>query len=162
MVSEITRRGLIVTPARRTSDPLEELISHFDWPVLLQPSVRLLFQQIEVRAPHCLLFWLDEAHDIGHTLQLIARLRDRSSRPHRIAIAHQLQPEVEPTIRAAGVHSVLNTSGNIALLVRDALLPLLNLQPQPAHAGPEILQPAEPLIRGSTTARASPAEVHPP
>ena len=88
MVSEITRRGLIVTPARRTSDLLEELISQVDWPVLLQPSVRLLFQQIEVTAPHCLLFWLDETHDIEHALQLIARLRDRGSRPYRVAIAH--------------------------------------------------------------------------
>ena len=77
MVSEITRRGLIVTPARRTSDLLEELISQVDWPVLLQPSVRLLLQQIEVTAPRCLLFWLDETHDIAHALLLIARLRDR-------------------------------------------------------------------------------------
>src|SRR5882757_8325683 len=124
MVLEITRRGLIVTPARRTSDLLEELISQVDWPVLREPSVRLLLQQIEVSAPHCLLFWLDETHDITHTLQLIARLRDRGSRPHRIAIAHQLGTDVEPTIRAAGVHSVLNTSGNITALVQDALLPL--------------------------------------
>src|SRR4051812_48642896 len=101
MVLEITRCGLIVTPARRTSDLLEELISRVAWPVLLQPSVRLLLQQIEVTGPRCLLFWLDDTHDIGHALLLIARLRERGSRPYRIAIAHQLQPEVEPTIRAA-------------------------------------------------------------
>jgi hypothetical protein len=162
MVSEITRRGLIVTPARRTSDLLEELISQIDWPVLLQPSVRLLLQQIEVTAPHCLLFWLDEKHDIGHALLLIARLRDRGSRPYRVAIAHHLQPDVEPTIRAAGVHSVLNTSGSITALVQDALLPLLNLQPQPARADYQVFQPGEPLIRGPTAVRASPAELHPP
>jgi hypothetical protein len=162
MVSEITRRGLIVAPARRTSDLLEELISQVDWPVLLQPSVRFLLQQIEVTAPRCLLFWLDETHDIGHALLLIARLRDRGSRPYRVAIAHQLQPDVEPTIRAAGVHSVLNTSGSITSLVQDALLPLLNMQPQPARADHEVFQSADPLIRGPTTARASPAELHPP
>jgi hypothetical protein len=162
MVLEITRRGLIVTPARRTSDLLEELVSQIEWPVLLQPSVRLLFQQIEVSAPHCLLFWLDETHDIEYALQLISRLRDRGSRPYRVAIAHQLQPDAEPAIRAAGVHSVLNASGSITALVQDVLLPLLNLQPQPARADLKIFQPAEPLIRGPKSARASPAELHPP
>jgi hypothetical protein len=105
MVSEICRRGLIVTPARRTSYLVEELISHFHWPVLHAPSVRVLVQQIDVHAPHCLLFWLDEAHDIAHTLMLIGRLRDRGPRPYRIAVAHQLQAADEPKIRAAGVHS---------------------------------------------------------
>jgi hypothetical protein len=162
MVSEINRRGLIVTPARRTSDLLDELIAHFDWPVLLRPSVRLLLQQIEVTGPHCLLFWLDETHDIAYALQLVARLRERGSRPYRIAIAHQLRPDVEPTIRAAGVHSFLCTSGNISDLVQDALLPLLNLQPQPAHADRAAIRHTEPVIRGPTTARASPAEAHPP
>jgi hypothetical protein len=143
---------------------LDELIALVDWPVLLQPSVRLLLQQIEVLAPHCLLFWLEETHEIDHALKLIARLRDRGSRPYRIAIAHQLRPEVEPTIRAAGVHSILNTSANLCALVQEALLPLLNAQAvsQPAHAERAMLQPAESLIRGPTTARASPAEMHPP
>jgi hypothetical protein len=162
MVLEVIRRGLIVTPARRTSDLLEELISQVEWPVLLQPSVRLLFQQIEVTGPECLLFWLDEAHDIDHALQLIARLRDRGSRPYRVAIAHQLHADTEPVIRAAGVHTVLNTNGSIAALVQDALLPLLNLQTQPVQGGLDVLQSAEPLIRGPTAARASPAEMHPP
>ena len=162
MVLEITRRGLIVTPSRRTGDLLEELISRVDWPVLFEPSVRLLFQQIEVTAPHCLLFWLDETHDIDYALQLIARLRDRGSRPYRVAIAHQLQSDAEPAIRAAGVHSLLNTNGSIPALVRDALLPLLNMQPQPAEAEREFIHPVEPLIRGPTSARASPAELHPP
>lgn len=162
MVLEITRRGLIVTPARRTSALLEELISHVEWPVLFKPSIRLLYQQIEVTAPHCLLFWLDETHDIDYALQLIARLRDRGSRPYRVAIAHHLQPDAEPAIRAAGVHSVLNTNGSIAALVQDALLPLLNMQPLPAQAEREFVQPVEPLVRGPTSARASPAELHPP
>jgi hypothetical protein len=162
MISQITRRGLIVAPARRTTDLLDELISHFDWPVLLQPSVRLLLQQIEVAAPHCLLFWLDETHEIDHALRLIARLRDRGPRPYRIAVAHQLRPDAEPTIRAAGVHSVLCTSGNITALVQEALLPLLNLQPQPVHADQAAYRHTEPLIRGPTKARASPAEMHPP
>src|SRR6476659_3878991 len=141
MVLEVKRRGLIVTPARRASELLDELISQVEWPVLLGPSMRLLFQQIEVMAPHCLLFWLDETHDIEHALQLIARLRDRGSRPYRVAIAHQLSADTEPAIRAAGVHSVLNTNGSIAALVQDALLPLLNLQPQPVRAELKIFQP---------------------
>jgi len=161
MVSEINRRGLIVSPARRTSDLLDELIALVDWPVLLQPSVRLLMQQIEVLAPQCLLFWLEETHDLEHALKLIARMRDRGSRPLRVAIAHQMEPQVEPTIRAAGVHSVLNTNGSMTALVQDALLPLLT-QPQPAHATGDALQPADALIRGPTHSRASPAEIHPP
>lgn len=162
MVSEITRRGLIVTPARRTNDLLEELVSHFNWPVLFQPSVRLLLQQIEVNAPHCLLFWLDETHDIAYALQLIARLRDRGPRPYRIAVAHQLQPDDEPRIRAAGVHSFLLTSGNITALVQEALLPLLNLQTQPAYADHAAFKHSEPLALGPANARASPAKAHPP
>jgi hypothetical protein len=162
MVSEIARRGLIVSPARRTSNLLEELISVLDWPVLLQPSVRLLLQQLEVTAPQCLLFWLDDAHDIDHALALIARLRDRCSRPFRVAVVHQLEADAEPAIRAAGVHSVLNTNGSILALVQDALLPLLNLQSQPAPAGFEEVRSAEPVIRRPTSVRASPAEMHPP
>jgi hypothetical protein len=162
MVSDVTRRGLIVTAARRNSDLLEELVAHFNWPVLFQPSIRLLLQQIEVSAPHCLLFWLDETHDIDHALKLIGRLRDRGPRPFRIAIAHQLQASVEPTIRAAGIHSFLYSSGNIATLVDDALTPLLNMQPLPVHVDHAPLRHAEPLIRGPTSARASPAKAHPP
>jgi len=161
MVSEITRRGLIVAPARRGSDLLEELVSHFNWPVLLQPSVRLLLQQIEVHAPHCLLFWLDETHDIGYAIQLISRLRDRGPRPYRIAVAHQLGPDAEPRISSAGVHSFLFTSGSVAPLVQNALLALLDVQPQAAPADPAF-QHAEPLVRGSRAARASPLEMRPP
>ncbi len=152
MVSQIARRGLIVTPARRTTDLLEELVSHFNWPVLLQPSVRVLLQQIERCAPHCLLFWLDESDDIAHALRLIARLRDRGPRPYRIAIAHHLRSDVEPKIRAAGVHSFLCTSENITALVQDALLPLLNLQPNSVEADLAAFHAAEPLIRGPTGA----------
>jgi hypothetical protein len=162
MVLEIARRGLIVTPARRTSDLVEELVAHFNWPVLYGPSIRLLVQQIEVHAPHCLLFWLDEMHDIAHTLKLITRLRDRGPRPYRIAVAHHLQAADEPRIRAAGVHSFLFTSGNIAALVQESLLPIVNLHPQPAPSSNESIRHNEPVIRGPTTARASPAEAHPP
>ena len=95
-------------------------------------------------------------------LQVIARLRDRGPRPYRIAIAHRLQPTVEPRIRAAGVHSFLYTSGNIATLVQSALLPLLNGQPQSAPADHAAMHHAEPLIRAPTGVRASPAELHPP
>ncbi len=103
MVSDVTRTGLIVSPAGRASDLLDELIAATEWPVLLEPSVRLLFQQIEVTSPQCLLFWFDESHEIESTLKLIARLRDRGSRPYRVAVTHQLSTDAEPAIRAAGV-----------------------------------------------------------
>src|SRR4051812_44698875 len=156
MISNQHRRGLIVAPARSGSDPLDKLIAYLDWPVLVQPSIRLLFQEIEVAAPQCLLFWLDQTHEFEHALRLIARLRDRGSRPYRIAVAHQLEPEFEPTIRAAGVHSLLCTSGNITALVKNALLPLLNLQPEVAPVDHAPIVDAQPLIRGPTSVRASP------
>jgi hypothetical protein len=162
MVSEINRRGLIVTPARRTSDLVEQLVAHFHWPVLHAPTIRLLVQQIEVHAPHCLLFWLDETHDISESLRLITRLRGRGPRPYRIAVAHQLRAEDEPKIRAAGVHSFLFTSGNIAALVEESLMPLMNVQSQPATSDHESFNHTEPAIRGPTAARASPAKTHPP
>jgi hypothetical protein len=162
MISITARRGLIVTPARRASDLLEELIAHFDWPVLFGPSLRLLLQQIEVSAPHCLLFWLDETQEIDHALRLIARLRDRGPRPYRIAVAHRLRPDIEPTIRAAGVHSLFCTTGDIRALVHEALQPLLNLQPRPTQSEPAAYRRSVPLIRGPTRPRASPAESHPP
>src|SRR3954451_23670785 len=162
MISNHHRRGLVVAPGLRSSDPLDQLVAHLDWPVLLAPTFRLLSQHIEVTSPQCLLFWLDQTHEIEYALQLIARLRDRGSRPYRVAVAHRLEPNAEPAIRAAGVHSVLNTNGSIAALVQNALLPLLNMQPLPAQAEHKFIQPLEPLIRGPTSARASPAELHPP
>jgi hypothetical protein len=162
MISNHHRRGLVVAPGLRSSDPLDQLVAHLDWPVLLAPTFRLLSQQIEVTSPQCLLFWLDQTHEIEYALQLIARLRDRGSRPYRVAVAHQLEQDVEPSIRAAGVLSLLCTSGNIPALVQNALLPLLNVQPQPAVVNHQQLAPAEPLIRGPTAVRASPAQTHPP
>src|SRR5262245_18117558 len=162
MISNHHRRGLIVAAARRAGDPLESLIAYLNWPVLLQPSLRLLVEQIEVSSPECLLFWLDQTHEIDDALRLIARLRERGPRPYRIAVAHQLDRQFEPTIRAAGVHSLLCSSGNMKALVQSALLPLLNRQPQPAPSNHVPILNAEPLIRGPTKARASPAEMHPP
>ncbi|HVT29241.1 MAG TPA: hypothetical protein VHE81_14590 [Lacipirellulaceae bacterium] len=162
MVSEITSRGLIIAPGRCTSDLLDELISHLDWPVLVQPSVRLLLQEVEVTSPIFLLFWLEQAHEITQTLQLIARLRDRGPRPYRIAVAHQLNAEIEPTIRAAGIHSFFRTSGNITTLVRDALLPLLFGQRQSAATKHAVVVTGKPLARAPTSVRPSPAEIHPP
>ena len=161
MVSDVTRTGLIVSPIGRASDLLDELIAATEWPVLLEPSVRLLFQQIEVTSPQCLLFWFDESHEIESTLKLVARLRDRGSRPYRMAVTHQLSADAEPAIRAAGVHSVLNLCGSVQSLVQDALLPLLGT---PALGLPAVVEQEqfEPVIRGPTTSRGSPAKLHPP
>ncbi len=161
MVSDITRPGLIVSPTRRASDLLDELIAYTEWPVLVEPSVRLLLQQIEVTSPQCLLFWFDETQDIDSGLKLIARLRDRGSRPYRVAVVYRLPTDAEPAIRSAGIHSVLNVCGSIEALVRSALLPLLAAPPSglPAVVGREQL---EPVIRGPTSARGSPAKLHPP
>jgi hypothetical protein len=162
MVNEITRGGLIVTQAARPSALVDELIALCDWPVVMQPSARTLFQQIDACRPPCLLFWLEAASDIGPAAQLIERLRHRGPRPYRIAVAHCLDEGVEHKFRSAGVHSYFATTGNLSALVTDALFPFVN----PGRAAPRIrtAKTAEvPVpIRGPTEVRGSPASMRPP
>lgn len=162
MVNEITRCGLIVTQAGGTSALLNELIAICDWPVILQPSARLLFQQIDMSRPICLVFWLDAGCDIAPAARLVGRLRDRGPRPYRIVIAHRLEDGIEHIFRSAGVHSYFSTSGNISALVEDALLPLFDPQRVAAteHRGHTAEAPV--AIRGLTDVRGSPASIRPP
>jgi hypothetical protein len=162
MVTENARLGLIVTAGRRSSALLDDLIAFCDWPVLFQPSVRLVFQQIEVVQPRCLLFWLEGKHEIWATARLIARLRDRGPRPYRVAIAHSLDEDVEPMFRAAGVHSYLSASSNIAALVSGALNALLDSGPAPAPTNGVSEPQAQPAVMSQAIVRGSPATMRPP
>lgn len=162
MVNEITRSGLIVAQSARSTPLLDELISLCEWPVVWRPSVRTLFEQIDISHPLCLAFWLETDADVPPATQLIARLRDRGPRPYRIAVAHLLAASVEQTFRTAGVHTYLATSGNITALVDEALMPFVDqhrviTQAQNVHAT-DVPVP----IRGPTEARASPATLRPP
>jgi hypothetical protein len=151
MVQEITTCGLVIAHTASPSAVAEEFIALCDWPLLAQPSIRTLVEQIELSRPLCLAFWLDATSELTSAAKLIEQLRVRGPRPFRIAIAHNLPAEVEHKFRAAGVHTYLTTSGNILALVAGALLPFIAPQRAPMlsrHA------PTEP--------RASPANLHPP
>ena len=162
MVNQITRCGLIVTHAARTTALLDEFITLCDWPVLADPSIRALFEQIGHSHPSCLVFWLEGEADHSQAAALVTRLRDRGPRPYRIAIAEGLPETVEHTFRSAGVHTYLTASDDIAAVVEAALLPFLDpQQARPQQATPQ-QHPAhikEPhvAIRGPTDPRASPA-----
>lgn len=162
MVNEIASSGLIVAQSMRNSPLLAELISLCDWPVLWRPTIRTLFEQVEINRPLCLAFWLEVDADIQPTVDLIARLRDRGPRPYRIAIAHRLAASIEATFRSAGVHTYLATNGDLAALVDAALLPFA--EQHRTAAQPHVSHTAEaPVpIRGPTDIRASPTTLHPP
>jgi hypothetical protein len=122
----------------------------------------VLLEQIESTDPTCLVFWLESRRHLAPTARQIERLRDRGPRPYRVAIAHRLEHDAEPMFRAAGVHSYLSTSGNIGSLVANALLPLLNIQRQPASISRSAPLVSQPSIRGPTSVRGSPATMRPP
>lgn len=157
MVNQITRCGLIIAHTARTTSLLDEFIALCDWPVLTNPSIRALFEQIDHSQPSCLVFWLQGKIDDTPAARLVARLRDRGPRPYRIAIAEGLSETVEPVFRSAGVHTYLNASDDIAALIEGALLPFLDpAQAKPQQATPQH-HPAHVAIRGPTEPRASPA-----
>ena len=68
---------------------------------------RTLIEQIEIHQPLCLAFWIDASSELVPTTKLIEQLRTRGPRPYRIAIAHNLNAEVEHKFRAAGVFPAL-------------------------------------------------------
>jgi hypothetical protein len=162
MVVGITQEGLIVTASGPMTEPLGELVAYCDWPVLVEPTDRMLLERIESTNPTCLVFWLESRRHVAPTARQIGRLRDRGARPYRVAIAHRLEQDIEPLFRAAGVHSYLSTSGNIGALVANALLPLLNMQRQPARSSRSASLVPQPAIRGPTSVRGSPATMRPP
>jgi hypothetical protein len=162
MVHELTSCGLLITHSAQPSALVAEFVSLCDWPHLARPSLRTLIEQIEFHRPLCLAFWIDASSELTPTTKLIEQLRARGPRPYRIAIAHNLNAEVEHKFRAAGVHTYLVTAGNVLDLVEGALLPFIEPQraPTPAHQAHKRDSPV--AIRGPTDPRASPAKLHPP
>jgi hypothetical protein len=162
MVHEITTCGLVIAHTAEPSAITAEFAALCEWPLLTQPSIRMLVEQIELSRPLCLAFWLDATSELTSAAKLIEQLRARGPRPFRIAIAHNLPAEVEHKFRAAGVHTYLTTSGNILALVEGALLPFIEPQRAPTLSRPTTTHDSHVPIRGPTEPRASPANLHPP
>jgi hypothetical protein len=162
MVHDITSDGLIVTPQARSTTLLDELVAICDWPILHEPTVRTLLEQIETHRPLCLLFWLESAHDVAPAAALVTTLRHRGPRPYRIAVAHCLATSAEQTLRAAGIHSYFSTSGDLTALIDEALLPLVEVH-RAATLKRHASHPDTPTpIRSPTDVRTSPAFMRPP
>jgi hypothetical protein len=96
-----------------------------DWPVLLSANARRLRQELHVRTPACVLFWIEARQQVAPTVKLVTWLREFQPRPYRIAVAHRVGEDAETLFRTAGVHGFLHTSADIAAVVHEALWPLL-------------------------------------
>lgn len=134
MVAKLPAEGLIATRRAGTSLPLEELQVSFRWPVVWDANVRRLQHELALRCPTCVLFWLEEGRGLAETAQLIAWMRERGSRPYRLAAGYRLEANAESALRAAGAHSYLPISGEVAATVSNAWLPLLGVTEQPADS----------------------------
>ncbi len=161
MVNHLATCGLVVSHAAKASALVDEFIALCDWPLLTQPTIRTVVEQIELHRPSCLLFWLEALAELKPTSTLISQLRVRGQRPFRIAVVHELPAEIEHTLRAAGVHTYLTTSGNILALVEGALRPFIPAVPKShIRIAPAAGVPVP--IRGPTEARGSAARMRPP
>lgn len=161
MVNQIATCGLVVRHSVQSSALVDEFIALCDWPLLTQPTIRTVVEQIEMSRPTCLVFWLEAMGELAPASRLIAQLRVRGQRPFRVAVAHDLPADVEHALRTAGVHTYLTTSGNILALVEGALRPFIPTVPAPhvrVTPAPGVPVP----IRGPTEVRGSPASMRPP
>lgn len=161
MVNHLATCGLVVRHSVESSALVDEFIALCDWPVLTQPTIRTVVEQIELHRPTCLLFWLEAMGELAAASRLIDQLRIRGQRPFRIAVAHNLPAEVEHALRGAGVHTYLTTSGNIFALVEGALRPFIPTVPVPhIRVTPAAEVPVP--IRGPAETRGSAARMRPP
>jgi hypothetical protein len=134
MVTHNFAAGLIATTRADVSPPLNELVDHCGWPLLVAANPRRLGRELSLHNPACVLFWLEDRHSVEATAQLVAWSRNRGARPYRVAVAFRMEAEVEEVLRAAGAHSFLPITGRSARSVADALWPLLK---EPAASAAE-------------------------
>ena len=161
MVNHNATCGLVVTHAARSTPLVDEYLGLCKWPLLSQPTLRTVVEQIQIASPLCIVFWLDAMGELAAASKLVSQLRARGPRPFRIAVANNLAPEVEQTMRAAGVHTYLTTNGNIFALIEGALRPFIaTVSPPHIRAAPVPEVPV--AIRGPTEVRGSPARLRPP
>ncbi len=132
MVVKHSPTGLIATTRTEITPPLEGLVDSCGWPLLLDATPRRLYRELSHHDPECVLFWLDERQGLTSTAKLISWSRERGARPFRVAIAFQLDGDVESVFRAAGAHGFLPVAGNSVASVADAVWPLMS---KSAHVG---------------------------
>jgi hypothetical protein len=125
MVTNQTAEGLIATTHAEVLPPLGEFVDRCGWPLLLAANPRRLGRELSRHNPACVLFWLEDRGSVDATAQLVAWSRQRGSRPYRIAVAFQMEADIEAVLRAAGAHSFLPITDRSAESVADALWPLV-------------------------------------
>jgi hypothetical protein len=125
MVKKHSPLGLIATTRADVTPPLDDAVRCCGWPLLLAASPRRLAQEFSVHNPECVLFWLEERQNMPTLARLIDWSRERGARPYRMAVAYQMDADVEAVFRAAGVHAFLPIDGGTSTAVADALRPLL-------------------------------------
>jgi hypothetical protein len=134
MVAKHSPTGLIATTSAKAAPPLDDLVDSCRWPLVLDANPRRLQRALAFYAPECVLFWLDDWLGIADTARLIAWSRERGQRPFRVAVAHNIEANVEPALRSAGAHGFLLLHGQSIDFVADSLWPLLQSLSRPAAA----------------------------
>jgi hypothetical protein len=125
MVANISPNALIVSTQFETSPALEEVATRYGWPMLLGANARMLLNELSLRVPACVLFWLDDLQSVASTARLILWLRERNANPYRVAVACNLADDAEAALRAAGAHSVVPVHGASGDDAIESLRPLL-------------------------------------
>jgi hypothetical protein len=132
MVAKNSPTGLIATTSTAASPPLGDLVESCHWPLLLEANPRQLQRALALHTPECVLFWLDDWLGVAATARLIAWSRERGQRPFRVAVAHNVEGDVEPALRSAGAHGFLLLDGQPEDFIIDSLWPLLRSLSRPA------------------------------
>ncbi len=125
MVVKNSPQGLIATTRTKTTTTLEDLVDSCGWPLLLDATPRRLHRELSYHDPECVLFWLEDRQGLTSTAKLISWSRERGARPFRVAVAFQMDGDVESVFRTAGAHGFLPVAGQSVAFVADAVWPLL-------------------------------------
>jgi hypothetical protein len=133
MIIRSAQQGLIIAARRQTTVALDELIDRCGWPVILNATPRQLHNELSWWVPQFSLFWLDDPRDVAGTTQLLAWLHAHQPAVRRIAVAYQLAPDVELSMRCASVHLYLAAHENIGGLVESLLVRWVQTQSCPAE-----------------------------
>jgi hypothetical protein len=132
MVTESSRQGLIVSAGSLATPALREVIDFCGWPVLLQTTPRQFRREMLLGVPKVSLFWLDDDHYVGTTVQLLSWLGMCEPAVRRIAIGYRLAANIEVALRSAGAQLYLAADGNLRSMLDGAIAPWLHSRDRPA------------------------------
>jgi hypothetical protein len=135
--------GLIVSPGIPTAAPLDELVAHFGWPLLLDATATKLCRAMDQQRYFGVWFWVERHQHATATANLVTWLCRRYPNVHRFVLAYQQEQDVELILRSAGLHAYLPASSDIAAIVEEAMWPLLRCDGTLA-AGRTTAAPTEP------------------